>query len=210
MLIGLNHLKTVSKAPVLDAWFQAEETGASEAELAVASAQELLARVQIKNSIANIPTISKSTVPSLPRFASAPAPVPSAPRPLAAPALRPKLQAPSPVGANPQPPVQTKSPYQALSETLDADSRSSQWLAAAGLLPKFMTIDCFVDMTMTSEGGVSSVLRSPDGFRRTVVCRPDGTISQRITGPSGEEIVRFNTNGDASLPNDKRRNELAG
>jgi hypothetical protein len=173
MLIGLSALKTVSKAPVLDAWFQTDEhSEAQEAIVAMETVKELLAEVQIKNSLRHIPKANGSSVPSLPRFAE----VPAAAAVEAAPA---------------------KSPYQALSDILDADSRSSQWLQAAGLLRKFTTTECFVDMTMTSEGGVNSVLRSPDGFRRTVVCRADGTISQRITGPNGEEVVRFNNSGEA-------------
>jgi hypothetical protein len=181
MLIGLSALKTVQKAPVLDAWFQSEEN-VPDGDAAVQSVKSLIAGVQIKNSLRNIGTVTTSTtvassVPSLPRFAETP------PAPVSQPA---------------------KSPYQSLSDVLDSDSRSSQWLQAAGLLQKFMTIDCFVDMTMTSEGGVSSVLRSPDGFRRTVMCRPDGSISQRITGPNGDEVVRFTANGDAVVPADKQ------
>lgn len=101
-----------------------------------------------------------------------------------------------------------RSPYQVLSEILDADSPSSRWLDTAGMLQKFMSTDCFVDMTMTSDGGVSSVLRSPDGYRRTVVCRIDGSTSQRITGPRGEEIVRFLNSSEAVVAADKRDNDL--
>jgi hypothetical protein len=68
--------------------------------------------------------------------------------------------------------------------------------AQYGLLQQFASTDCLVDMSMTPDGGMSAVLRSPYGYRRTVVCRPDGSVSQRITGPQGEEIVRFNNDGD--------------
>lgn len=101
------------------------------------------------------------------------------------------------------------SPYQAMSQILDGDSRSSQWLAHYGLLQQFQTTDCFVDMSMTPDGGMSAVLRAPSGVRRTVVCRPDGSVAQRITGPRGEEIVRFNNDGDPVYSYNKAEAQLA-
>lgn len=106
-------------------------------------------------------------------------------------------------------PAEVTSPYQALSYILEPNSRSSRWLAQYGLLTQFSGNDCFVDMSMTPDGGMSAVLRSPQGFRRTVVCRPDGTSAQRVTGPQGEEIVRFNNEGDAIYAVNKRESELA-
>jgi hypothetical protein len=101
------------------------------------------------------------------------------------------------------------SPYQAMSDVLDASSRSSRWIAQNGLAQQFSSTDCFVDMSMMADGGMSAVLRSPSGYRRTVVCRPDGTIAQRITGPRGEEIARFNNEGDAIYSLNKADLQLA-
>jgi hypothetical protein len=101
------------------------------------------------------------------------------------------------------------SPYQAMSSILESSSRSSRWLAQYGLFQQFASTDCFVDMSMTPDGGMSAVLRSPAGFRRTVVCRPDGSVSQRITGPRGEEIVRFNNDGDPVYSQNKAEAQLA-
>lgn len=101
------------------------------------------------------------------------------------------------------------SPYQAMSQILDAGSRSSRWLAQYGLFQQFQSTDCSVDMSMTPDGGMSAVLRSPSGFRRTVVCRPDGSVAQRITGPSGEEIVRFNNEGDPVCTYNQAEAQLA-
>lgn len=101
------------------------------------------------------------------------------------------------------------SPYQAMSKILDPNSRSSRWLATYGLLQQFYSTDCFVDMSMTPDGGMSAVLRSPAGYRRTVVCRPDGSVAQRITGPHGDEILRFNNEGDPIYSYNKAQAELA-
>jgi hypothetical protein len=101
------------------------------------------------------------------------------------------------------------SPYQVMSDVLDGNSRSSRWIAQNGLWQQFSSTDCFVDMSMMADGGMSAVLRSPAGFRRTVVCRPDGTIAQRITGPRGEEIVRFNNDGEPLYSINKAEAQLA-
>lgn len=184
MLIGLNVLKTVAKAPILDAWFHADDSDASPAE---ETGNALLDAVNIRSSLRHMPVgKTASAVPAMPRFAA------QEQKPEAV-----KESAPAPIAAMP---IERRSPYQKLSDILDSSSASSAWLESAGLLNKFMSTDCFVDMTMTSEGGVTSVLRSSDGFRRTVMCRADGYISQRITSPSGEELVRFSNTGEVVLP----------
>jgi hypothetical protein len=170
MLIGLNALRTNrEKSAVLNAWFDGEEE--KPATQPVTVPKHNFASVEIRASFRSL-TRKQTTVPSLPRHAQQ-----NAPRPVQA--------------------VQAQwSPYQAMSTILDANSRSSRWLAQYGLLQQFASTDCLVDMSMTPDGGMSAVLRSPYGYRRTVVCRPDGSVSQRITGPQGEEIVRFNNDGD--------------
>lgn len=178
MLIGLNALKSTSRevnAEILDAWFEPAESKNVPASEVVESVKELFDQVKIHNSLRQV-TKSTSSIPAMPRFAEE---------------------------QKPEPPKAPKTPYQALTDILDADSVSSRWLESCGLLHKFMTTDCFVDMTMTSEGGVTSVMRSKDGYRRTVMCRADGTVSQRVTGPRGDEIVRFNAHGEAVV-SDKR------
>lgn len=85
------------------------------------------------------------------------------------------------------------------------DSPSSQWLAQRGLFQKFNSPDCIMDLQMTADGGVSSIVRATDGYRRTVVCRPDGTSSQRITDATGMEIVRFNSLGEIVQPSELKQ-----
>jgi hypothetical protein len=93
-------------------------------------------------------------------------------------------------------------PFQVMRSIINPDSASSRWMAAAGLLQKFN--DCVMDMKMTTEGGVNAILRSEDGYRRTILCRPDGSHSQRITDAAGNEIVRFNSLGQPVFPDLKR------
>ena len=149
------------------------------AQQAVQAAKQMFSAVQIR---ASLKAISRHTneVPALPRHAQV-----------------------APVAQT------TWSPYQAMSAILDANSKSSRWLAQYGLFAQFATTDCFVDMSMTPDGGMSAVLRSPSGFRRTVVCRPDGSVAQRITGPQGDEIIRFNNDGDPITTANKTERVLA-
>jgi hypothetical protein len=73
----------------------------------------------------------------------------------------------------------------------------------------FTSTDCFVDMSMTPEGGMNAVLRAPSGLRRTIVCRADGTSAQRVTGANGEELIRFNNDGEPVYTYDKAEASLA-
>lgn len=189
MLIGLNAIKTVNrtKAPVLDAWFDGDEqapaasTASVVAVATVSAAKAMLASVQFHGSLKGMKR-SQTEVPSLPRHAE------TAPAKAVAPVV---------------------SPYHSLSTILEPNSRSSSWLNHFGLMQEFASNECFVDMTMTPDGGMSAVLRSPSGYRRTVVCRPDGTSAQRVTGPRGEEILRFNNDGEPINIANKRENALA-
>ncbi len=148
----------------------------------VSVAKTFLSAVQIHNSIKGLAK-EHTPVPSLPRHAPAVAKTPA--------------------------PATTSSPYQAISTILEPGSRSSRWLSHYGLMDQFASSDCFVDMSMNPDGGMSAVLRSPEGYRRTVVCRPDGSSAQRITGPHGQELVRFNKNGDPVTVGEKQDSSLA-
>lgn len=83
-----------------------------------------------------------------------------------------------------------------MSETLrGADSESSKLLAQHGLYDKFSSIACHEHISWGPDGSVSVALKSSDGYRRTIVCRADGTSAQRIADPNGKEILRFASNG---------------
>lgn len=180
MLVGLRSLRTTAKeAAVLDSWFT-EET-ATDAQKSASAAHDLFESIQIRKSLRSVG--HGSPVPQMPRCTP-----PSCP----------------PMSTAAQP----ASPYQALHNILDARSRSSVYLAQVGLLEKFTALECFVDISMMPDGGVSAALRSADGHRRTVVCRKDGTTGQRITSPSGEEIVRFNNNGEPVFPSELKRQPI--
>ncbi len=104
------------------------------------------------------------------------------------------------------------SPFQNLSNTVAPDHFSSRWLsqyvAADGqnLLDKFTAADCLMDMSIAPDGTVSAALTAGcRSYRRTVVCRPDGTTSQRVSGPGGVEIVRFRADGKIVQTGDLRR-----
>ncbi len=97
-----------------------------------------------------------------------------------------------------------ETPFQQVHGILDADSSSSRLLGDR-LLSKFTAPDCIMDMSMSPDGTVSAALKAGDGYRRTVVCRPDGKTSQRITGPGGEEIVRFTSSGQIVTALDGQR-----
>lgn len=183
MLIGLNALKNAArdKSAVLDAWFSPEQETQAPVKSQAGGAKSAFSNVLIANSIKSL-SRAQSEVPALPRHAQA---VPGSAA------------------------VTSSTPYQILSNILEPTSPSSRWLSQHGLLQQFYSKDCFVDLSTTSDGGMSAVLRSPEGYRRTVVCRVDGTSAQRITGPRGEEIVRFNNSGEPVNPANKADNALA-
>ncbi len=154
----------------------------SDEPVAVSAPKTVPPAVQIHNSIKAMAK-AQTSVPTMPRYA---------------PEVIVKAES-----------LATSSPYQAISSILEPSSRSSQWLGHYGLLEQFSSTDCFVDMSMNPDGGMSAVLRSPQGYRRTVVCRADGSSAQRITGPLGQELVRFNKNGDPVTVGDKKESTLA-
>jgi hypothetical protein len=90
------------------------------------------------------------------------------------------------------------SPYERMDYTLSPLSNSSQFLAEHGILDKFTAEEAVMDMALSPEGFLSASIRSQDGYRRTVICRPNGTIAQRVTSPDGKELVRFASDGKAA------------
>ncbi len=103
----------------------------------------------------------------------------------------------------------SSTPFQMVSDILSPESPSSRFLAQHQLLNKFISADCIQDVSMAPDGSVRGVLKSADGYRRTLVCRQDGTSSQRITAPDGEEIVRFSFNGQIIYSGDLKRERIA-
>jgi hypothetical protein len=189
MIVALNTLKTATRSEALNSWFASEERpAATKATAAVDAARQLLSWVQIKHSLASIKVAGKrnsTSVPELPRFArqdTAPARVPLA--------------------------TDMPSPYQMLQQTLSPHSRSSQWLKQFGWLEKFTSNETFVDIKSSSDGSYSASLRSPDGWRRTIVCRADGTCSQRITTGTGIEVLRFTGDGEPVRPSESKQSTV--
>ncbi len=90
------------------------------------------------------------------------------------------------------------SPLTRVNLILEEHSETSRWLNQRGYLEAFKSPNCMLDITFSTEKTllkVGAVLNAPDGSRRTVVACDDGTSFQRITGPRGQEIVRFMANG---------------
>lgn len=91
-----------------------------------------------------------------------------------------------------------KSPLMNLNDVIEAHHVSSQHLATLraadgmNLLDKFTRPDCLMDMSIAPDGTVSAALTAGcRAYKRTIVCRPDGTYSQRVVGPGGQELVRI-------------------
>jgi hypothetical protein len=171
------------KAPaqVLQAWFGPEEPAAEENS-----------DYAIHSSLRSLKQQGQSSIPAMPTWGADRAPAKAVVK-----------EIPASIELKPA------SPYQAMDSILQMDSPSSQWLHNNGLLNKFISTDCTVDVTMTPDGTVNAALRSADGYRRTLLCRPDGSSAQRITGPNGAEIIRFDSHGQPVVALDKRENLLA-
>lgn len=88
-------------------------------------------------------------------------------------------------------------PLTRVNQILDEHSETSRWLNQRGYLDVFKSSSCVLDITFSTEKSVkvAAVLKAPDGSKRTVVACDDGTTFQRITGPRGQEIVQFMSNG---------------
>lgn len=90
------------------------------------------------------------------------------------------------------------SPLTRVNQILEEHSETSRWLNQRGYLESFKSPNCVLDLSFSTEKTVlkvGAVLNAPDGSKRTVVACDDGTSFQRITGPRGQEIVRFMSNG---------------
>lgn len=101
----------------------------------------------------------------------------------------------SPAQAEPQP----MSAYERMENTLSPHSYSSTVLAKHGILDKFLSDKAILDIAMAPDGSLTACVRSPDGYRRTVICRQNGQISQRVTSNDGRELVRFASDGKVYL-----------
>lgn len=182
---------------VLDSWFQQGQSRPEEAKAPAGkpeiegrlprqtgnSAVEKFDKFQIWNSLRSL-TGTNSDVPALPSMLGGK-----------------EIQKPAAPAA--------RSPFQMVSEILAPESPSSRFLAQHQLLNKFISSDCIQDVSMAPDGSVRGVLKSADGYRRTLVCRADGTSSQRISGPNGEEIVRFSQSGQIIQSGDLKRERAA-
>lgn len=93
----------------------------------------------------------------------------------------------------------TVSPLTRVNQALEENSDSSRWLNQRGYLEAFKSPDCMLDISFSTADKnvlkVGAVMSAPDGSKRTVVACDDGTTFQRITGPGGQEIVKFLSNG---------------
>lgn len=89
--------------------------------------------------------------------------------------------------------------YERMENTLSQDSYSSHVLAKHGILARFLSESAVLDISMAPDGSLTACVRSADGFKRTVICRPNGTTSQRVTNSDGRELVRFASDGKVYL-----------
>ena len=90
------------------------------------------------------------------------------------------------------------SPLARVNQTLEENSESSRWLNQRGYLEAFKSPNCVLDISFSTDKNllkVGAVLSAPDGSKRTIVACDDGTSFQRISGPGGQEIVKFLSNG---------------
>lgn len=91
------------------------------------------------------------------------------------------------------------SPLGRVNEMLDDNSPSSRWLKERGYLEAFKPENCTLELSFGSDrrgNRVGAVLVAPDGTKRTAVAFENGSTCQRVTGPNGEELVTFLSNGN--------------
>jgi hypothetical protein len=100
-----------------------------------------------------------------------------------------------------QPAVEEKpiSAYERMDNTLSRDSYSSHVLSKHGILERFLSESAVLDISMSPDGSLTACVRSADGFKRTVICRQNGSTSQRVTSSDGRELVRFASDGKVYL-----------
>ena len=98
----------------------------------------------------------------------------------------------------PQPEKQSLTPLGRVNDMLDDSSPSSRWLKERGYLDSFKSADCTLELSFGNDksgGKVGAVLVAPDGTKRTAVACENGTSFQRLTGPNGQELVKFLSSG---------------
>lgn len=99
-------------------------------------------------------------------------------------------------------------PLGRVNSMLDDHSPSSQWLKDRGYLESFKSDKCTLELSFGADKGggkVGAVLLAPDGTKRTVVACENGTSFQRLTGPNGQELVKFTSSGQVIELNPYRR-----
>lgn len=100
------------------------------------------------------------------------------------------------------------SPLGTVNAMLEDHSPSSQWLKERGYLDAFKSANCTLELSFGADKGggkVGAVLVAPDGTKRTAVACENGTSFQRLTGPNGQELVKFLSSGQIIELNPYRR-----
>lgn len=89
-------------------------------------------------------------------------------------------------------------PLGRVNEMLDDNSPSTRWLRERGYLEAFKSENCTLELSFGNDrsgGKVGAVMVAPDGTKRTAVACENGTSFQRLTGPNGQELVKFLSSG---------------
>lgn len=191
-LVGFKHATPTNRTQIMESWFN----GNAACPIRVPTMTQAVAAAPVATSAGSsvkplakpveretTPDGSYSIVNSLRQITRGGASAPAMPT---APVIHPIDPAPA-------------SPYERMEYTLSPLSNSSQFLAEHGILEKFTSEQAVMDMALSPEGFLAASIRSADGYRRTVICRPNGSIAQRVTGPDGKELVRFASDGKAFL-----------
>lgn len=98
----------------------------------------------------------------------------------------------------PQPGNEKLTPLGRVNQMLDDNSQSTRWLKERGYLEAFKSENCTLELSFGNDrsgGKVGAVLIAPDGTKRTAVACENGTSFQRLTGPNGQELVKFLSSG---------------
>lgn len=93
----------------------------------------------------------------------------------------------------------TDSIYNRVEQIFSATSKSSAYLSGMGLLAKFTGDHAMLTFSMTPAGSMVATIDSEEGFRRTIVFHSNGFNFQRVTSPSGQELVRFSADESLQL-----------
>lgn len=82
------------------------------------------------------------------------------------------------------------SPYARIDAILNKESYSSKILEQKGLLRGFRQA-AVMELSLSPSGFLCASIKSARGYRRSLVSRPDGYISERIIDPAGKEVMRL-------------------